>query len=472
MVIAMMDSIRANPVPANMIECINAFPPEIGIRFYEPADLEGQFIYTTSGIAVIGEHPYPDIGQLIVFDSSNTSGFILNPEADSISITSEIFIFPEYYGYLGYTPAPIKGHYIRISWENYGRWSYDFTTTDHGETEVVINEISANCDWGPEANFIELYNQNDSALDIGGWMVICDTICTIPENTVIEGNGFYVFDQCDFPDIFDMDAGADNIYLINSDCVLVDQVGWSSDHGPNVSFMRFPDGDVHQYGGYIGFNDQSSNTFENGFPSRGAPNRHNSPGFVVIGAHGCNESGNSDLHWTDPVWDPNFAYSLAVRNFDHYPQDLNDGELVYQGIDQNVLDMVPPGNPLAFYTIFARNAGGGYSIPTDESRAMVILQTAGIDKNPELPKNISSLECYPNPFNASVTISFELNQSGIVAISIYNLRGQKVCTVSDGFLSVGEHRITWKGSDYPSGVYFARLEAGGSSKSIKMVLLK
>ena len=136
------------------------------------------------------------------------------------------------------------------------------------------------------------------------------------------------------------------------------------------------------------------------------------------------------------------------------------------------MDMVPPGNYVAYYTIFARNAGGGYSIPTEESRTIIILQVAGINEIPDLPENISSLVCYPNPFNASVSIGFTLNQAGTAELSIYNLRGQKVSSVIDGTLSAGEHRITWNGSDYPSGVYFARLESVNSSKSIKMVLLK
>jgi hypothetical protein len=378
-------------------------------------------------------------------------------------------------GNLGYAPSPIKGHYIRY-YENfpfYG-WTFNFTASDWGSTDIVFNEINAHGTWNSESNYIELYNQGDSASDIGGWMVICDTICTIPQNTIIEGNGFYVIDQCNFPIVYDMDFDADNIYLVRADSVIVDQVGWSSDHGANVSFMRYPDGEIDTtiWPGYTGYNDQTSCTFENGFPSRGAPNRHSSPGFVVIGAQGQNVSGDVDLRWTDPIWDPLFDYSIAVRNFTHYPQDLNDGDIVYQGTDQQVLDIVPTGHSEAYYTIFARNAGGGYSVPTDESRAYVILQPAGVDEAPDLPERILSLRCYPNPFNATVNIDYVLIREGLVTLSIYNLRGQRVEILTNGIKTVGQHRITWNSSDYPSGIYFARLDAGGSSRSIKMLLLK
>jgi len=170
---------------------------------------------------------------------------------------------------------------------------------------------------------------------------------------------------------------------------------------------------------------------------------------VVIGTHARGFEGNVDIWWTNPIWDPIFDYSVAVRSFTGFPQDINDGDIIYQGTEQQVTD-----------------------IGLDESRVSVTLGTAGIDEESILPESISSLKCYPNPFNASVTISFVLSQAGSVSLSIYNIRGQRVAIPLQNFLSVGEHTITWNGSDFPSGVYFARLQAGVSSKSIKMVLLK
>ncbi|UCC79510.1 MAG: lamin tail domain-containing protein, partial [Candidatus Zixiibacteriota bacterium] len=450
-VMGIFGSLQANPVPETNIEYVNAFPPEVGVRCYVNVDLTGDTISTTSGVAIITDFVFPGYNEMFIFDSTNTTGFVISLEAGAIELLS---YYPDAvsYGTFGMAPAPIKGHPIRWAFGfPVSCWTYDFTNTRWGQTNIVINEISANCDWGPESNFIELYNQSSDSIDISGWMVICDTICTIPQNTIIGGNGFYVFNQCDFPNIFDMDFGADNIHLVRADSILVDQVGWSSDHGTNVSFMRYPDGEIDTslWAGYAGYSDQTSCTFEDGFPSRGAPNRHSSPGFVVIGAHARHESGNVDVWWTDPIWDPVFDYSAAVRNFDHFPQDVNDGDIVYQGTEQHVTDMVPPGYIMAYYTIFGRDLSGNYSIPTDESRVSVILETAGVDEEPNLPENISSLQCYPNPFNASVTINFVLSQSGSATLSIYNLRGQRVASLMEGSISAGEHRITWDGSELP-----------------------
>lgn len=473
-VIAIIGSLQANPIPEIRVEYVNAFPPEIGVMCYANIDLNGETISTLSGSAVITDFVFPGYDQMFVFDSSNTTGFVINSEADVVGITTYYWDGVSF-GIHGYAPPPIKGHPIRFHqgypWDC---WTYDFTSSEWGQTDIIINEINAHCDWGPESNFIELYNQNDSSIDISGWMVVCDTICVIPQNTIIDGNGFYVIDQCDFPDIFDMDFDIDNLYLIRADSVIVDQVGWSSDHGSNVSFMRYPDGEIDSCGwpGFMGYNDNTSCTFEDGFPSRCAPNRHSSPGFVVIGAHASGDVGTVDIWWTNPIWDPIFDYSVVVRSFTGFPQDPTDGDIIYQGTEQHATEIGLPGNTVVYYTVFARDLYGYYSIPTDESRAFVILGTAGVDEESILPNSISSLKCYPNPFNASATINFVLNQAGSVSLSVYNLQGQRVETLLDGSVSIGEHRITWDASEFPSGVYFARLQSMEYTETRKMILLK
>jgi hypothetical protein len=90
----------------------------------------------------------------------------------------------------------------------------------------------------------------------------------------------------------------------------------------------------------------------------------------------------------------------------------------------------------------------------------------------QLPVKPVLINCYPNPFNVSVNIEFVLNRPGMVSLSIYNIQGQRVSTLFDASISEGEHRITWDGSEFPSGVYFAKLQAGSVSKSVKMLLLK
>ena len=69
-------------------------------------------------------------------------------------------------------------------------------------------------------------------------------------------------------------------------------------------------------------------------------------------------------------------------------------------------------------------------------------------------------DMYPNPFNPSTEISFTLPIDGHVRLSVFNLAGQEVSVLHDGYQSSGMHHYTWNASDLPSGVYYIRLASG------------
>jgi len=95
-------------------------------------------------------------------------------------------------------------------------------------------------------------------------------------------------------------------------------------------------------------------------------------------------------------------------------------------------------------------------------------------RNPysQVPARFVLSQNYPNPFNAQTTISYSLPEPGDMTISIYNLLGQRVATLREGPQEAGEHTGVWDAVEFPSGVYFARLETAERSDNIKMVLLK
>ncbi|MBD3225176.1 MAG: T9SS type A sorting domain-containing protein [Caldithrix sp.] len=83
---------------------------------------------------------------------------------------------------------------------------------------------------------------------------------------------------------------------------------------------------------------------------------------------------------------------------------------------------------------------------------------------------------YPNPFNPSTTIRFELLKGGPTKLIIYNLLGQKVKVLADGYYNSGRHTIQWNGKDrtgrpLPSGVYFLHLQSADYTETHKMVLV-
>ena len=88
---------------------------------------------------------------------------------------------------------------------------------------------------------------------------------------------------------------------------------------------------------------------------------------------------------------------------------------------------------------------------------------------------------YPNPFNSTTTISYELYTAGWITLKIYNVKGQVVTSLVNGIQPAGKYQIIWNGlsatgSELPSGIYFYRLERasayGALSEVQKMVLLK
>jgi hypothetical protein len=92
-----------------------------------------------------------------------------------------------------------------------------------------------------------------------------------------------------------------------------------------------------------------------------------------------------------------------------------------------------------------------------------------------LPPSSFILSCFPNPFNATTTISFTLPRTGTVDLNVYDVTGRLVRNLAGGCnppLQAGEHQIEFDGSDLPSGIYFVRMEAGGISQTRKIVLLK
>jgi hypothetical protein len=112
-----------------------------------------------------------------------------------------------------------------------------------------------------------------------------------------------------------------------------------------------------------------------------------------------------------------------------------------------------------------------YIIKTDSvGNIMGISDDRG--KRPEMPKTFNIRPAYPNPFNPTTTIRYDLPQASEVILVVYDLLGREVARLVDGYSEPGYHQVNWNGQDFPSGIYLARLVTPEYSKSIKMVLLK
>jgi hypothetical protein len=94
-----------------------------------------------------------------------------------------------------------------------------------------------------------------------------------------------------------------------------------------------------------------------------------------------------------------------------------------------------------------------------------------VDQN-WLSANYKLYQNYPNPFNPSTTIEFDLPKASDIRIEVYKITGQKVQTLLNEKLSVGNHKVEFNAQNLSSGVYFYRIEAGEYEEVRKMILLK
>ena len=88
------------------------------------------------------------------------------------------------------------------------------------------------------------------------------------------------------------------------------------------------------------------------------------------------------------------------------------------------------------------------------------------------PYEFELQNAYPNPFNPSTEITFSLPQDGHVRLSVYNIMGQEVDMIFEGFQSYGLHSYTWKANTFPSGIYYIRLATENRVTSTKAMLMK
>lgn len=140
---------------------------------------------------------------------------------------------------------------------------------------------------------------------------------------------------------------------------------------------------------------------------------------------------------------------------------LNDG---LTNLSVTALTITPDG------IVFVGTEGGVF-------RSIVSVATAIEEDADEVPEGFSLAQNYPNPFNPTTTISYALKEDAQVRLVVYNVLGQEVTTLVDGFERAGHKAVVWNGRDaagraVPSGPYFYRLVAGDFIEARTMVLLK
>jgi hypothetical protein len=128
------------------------------------------------------------------------------------------------------------------------------------------------------------------------------------------------------------------------------------------------------------------------------------------------------------------------------------------------IEMKDPNHTLSYIYV---DGGEIRTVKPEFSDITVALGNAG-----ELPRVYALQNNYPNPFNPTTTFEYSLAQPGHCELAVFNILGQKVTTLVNGYRAAGTYEVKWDASSHSSGVYFYRLESGDFSECKKAVLVK
>ena len=90
----------------------------------------------------------------------------------------------------------------------------------------------------------------------------------------------------------------------------------------------------------------------------------------------------------------------------------------------------------------------------------------------DIPKEFSLKQNYPNPFNPTTDFKFQIAEQRFVSLKVFDILGEEVATIVNEDLLPGNYSVSWNASNFPSGIYFYRLNAGTFSAIKKLVLTK
>ena len=95
-----------------------------------------------------------------------------------------------------------------------------------------------------------------------------------------------------------------------------------------------------------------------------------------------------------------------------------------------------------------------------------------INSQIDIPKEYMLYSNYPNPFNPTTNIKFDLPKDVLVSIKIFDILGREVRTLVNDYKTAGSYTISFNGADLSSGIYYYKIKAGDFEQVRKMMLLK
>ncbi len=166
-------------------------------------------------------------------------------------------------------------------------------------------------------------------------------------------------------------------------------------------------------------------------------------------------------------WDATFCTTVCWANF-----VLDDSNYTIAGNSSDtVLVDVYPGliGTEGWVTISVLPLG---SLQPPDLITFHVYTATGVENEVDLPASYKVMTTYPNPFNASVSLRFELEKPGQVTLAVFDLQGREVERVYQGEAMAGEQRFEWQPVNLASGLYLVRLQIGPAQQISKVLYLR
>lgn len=170
--------------------------------------------------------------------------------------------------------------------------------------------------------------------------------------------------------------------------------------------------------------------------------------------------------------------SVVVGGANNLYQWLKDGTEITDATESSyTIDSVDDSDAGAYTCKISNSVATDLTLYIRPIDVTLTVATGISDNSSQIPSAFALYENFPNPFNPSTTISFDLPQTSQATLVIYNLRGQLVRTLFAGDLPAGRHQFMWDGANdfgaqVASGIYLYRLKSDNFVSTRKLALVK
>jgi uncharacterized protein len=147
-----------------------------------------------------------------------------------------------------------------------------------------------------------------------------------------------------------------------------------------------------------------------------------------------------------------------------------DHIMINEKLFENHIEGTQRVEDMGFITGFLSNTSDHYPVST---RFVFADPTSIGESAEEIPSGMYLMPNYPNPFNPTTQIQFELPQTTDVRLAVYDVLGRQVALLRNGMMSAGRHEVRFDAGSLSSGIYIYRLEsADGTNITRKMMLVR